>query len=231
MATVASYSSIGNEGKPNGMGASMQERFGAIARGAGNVARGAGNVALGATNAMSSMVTAPMPTVTLATQPLNPAASLTLRERIQLVAQSCRDWRSFVDIRAFNLPPAAEVKLRYAHNLESYFYNYLVLTLVYLIISGVLNPLCGLQVLSLVGLSVLFYVTFPGPIPVPLGRDRSFPLGDAAKHAILICLFALALYFGSLFMFLVHVLIFGFAVVAIHGFIREHRESVEVDSV
>lgn len=224
MAAVAGYSSIGGEGQVNKNGGSMQERFGAIAR-------GAGNVAIGAKNAVSSMVQAPMPAVKLATRPLNPAETMTLRERVEMVVKSCRDWGSFFDVRSYNLPPAAEVKLRYAHNLESYFYNYLLLTLIYLAISGVFHPGRGVQVVVLVTVAVLFYVTFPRPIPVPLGRSRTLALGDAAKHGILIVLFGLALYFGHLFFFLVNVLIFSVALLAVHGFLREHREAVEVASV
>lgn len=220
---AAVYSSIGKDSpggvEPiNGVPSNMQERIGAIAR-------GAGVVAAGAKDAVSSMVGAPMPNVKLYTQPLNPSEQYSLRERVELVVNSCRDWREFFDFRSFNLPPAAEVKLRYGHNVETFFYNYFFVACVTLAVEAVFSPLRGLQIVALLAMAALFYAIHPDPVPIPYGNGRIFPLGDTAKHGLLAAFLAISLIFGNLFPLLLSVLVISSVVVVVHGFIRDHRES------
>ncbi len=221
---AGTYSSIGKDSlsgngvEPiNGASANVKERIGAIAR-------GAGVVAAGAKDAVSSMVGAPMPNVKLYTQPLNPSEELTLRARVELVVNSCRDWREFFDVRTFNLPPPAEVKLRYGHNVETFFYNYFVVACATLVFQSLLNPLRGLQVVGLILLGTLFYAIHPDPVPIPFGSGRTFLLGDTAKHGLLIAFLLISLIFGNLFPLIVAVVVFASVVVVVHGFLRDHRD-------
>lgn len=226
---AAGYSSIGRD-NINGMETrngstttNVKERIGAIAQ-------RAGVVAAGAKEAVTSMVESPMPEVKLYTQPLNPNEELTIRARIELVINSCRDWKEFFDFRCFNFPPATEVKLRYGHNVETFFYNYFIVSCVTLLFQVVLNPFRGLQIIALLALGTIFYAIHPDPVPIPFGNGRTFMLGDTAKHGLLTAFFFIALIFGNLLPLLLAVLVFSSVVVVVHGFIRDHRDaSLTVD--
>ena len=155
MATTAGYQTIGGDGStaakqpPADAGRIVQEKLGAVAR-------GAGEAATGAREAVAELITAPMPEVNIYTEPLQPAAQLTLRDRVALVLQSCRDWGEFADVRQFNLPHPSEAKLRFGYNLETFFYNYIVIAFAYFVIKGLFSIGAALQI----GKSVTFTQSF-----------------------------------------------------------------------
>lgn len=222
MAAVAGYQTIGPDGgeKPavNG-GTSVQDRLGAAAR-------SAGSVAVGARDAVAELLTGPMPAVAVYTEPLDPGAPLTLRDRVGLVWESCRDWRDFFDWRACNIPPAAEVKLRYGANFETFFYNYLVIAVINLAISSVFHIWAGIKVALVVAVAVVFYVVHPEPIVL-----GAVTLDEQEKRLALAAIAAFMLLFGGVFSFLIGGVFFGAMVFAVHGLLREHREEVTASAI
>lgn len=182
------------------------------------VAARAGAAAQGARDALNQLVAAPMPEVNLYTEPLNPGAQLTLNDRVQLVLESCRPWGEFFDVRSFNLPAAAEAKLRVGHNVEVFFYNYLVLAMGLLTLTAFVHPLRALLVSLAVFAAVALYVVFPEDYYV----SDSVVITQPVKHVIVATVCILTLLFGH-----VLALLFFFAslcvpMVLLHALLREH---------
>jgi len=238
MAAVAGYSSIGGAGgKPDpnaptttttstgniGNGADILAPNGVGER-LSSISRAAGVVAAGAKEAVTTFAVAPMPLVKLYTQPLDPTESLTPRARLELVWNSCRDWREFFDLRAMNLPPASEVKLRMGQNVETFFYNYFSVSLLWLALQAIIHPLRGSQIAAIAALAALFYAIHPDPIAVPFGNARSIILTDTAKHAIIIASSIASLLFGGVASIIFSVVSFAAFVSLVHSFLRDHRE-------
>lgn len=211
MATTAGYHTIPEPKSVVPEGNVVKDKLGAVARGAGEAANGA-------REAVSELIAGPMPEVNVYTDPLNPTTQLSLRDRISLVFTSCRDWREFADFRAFNLPSASEAKLRLGHNLETFFYNYFVISCVYLAVTGLFNLSSALQLILLGSLAAYFYVIHEDPIVI----GNVVRIDTPAKHVIIVGVSAIILLFGHVFSFLLGAAIFTFILVTVHGFFREH---------
>lgn len=178
--------------------------------------------AAGARDAMAQLISAPMPDVSLYTEPLNPCVQLTLNDRVQLVLESCRPWNEFADLKAFNLPPASETKLRVGHNIEIFFYNYLVTGFGILTLSACFHPLRAVLVAFLVLAAVLLYIIFPEDYRL----GESFYVNRPLKHIIFGFLVLLSITAGhilSLFFFFLSIFI---PVMLLHAILREHSATV-----
>lgn len=186
------------------------------------VARGAGAAAVGAKDAVTQLIVAPMPEFNPYTEPINPAAQLTLKDRAQLVMESCRPWSEFADVKAFNTPAAAEVKLRVGHNVETFFYNYLVVAFGLLAIHALFHPIRALLLAITVLVAMLVYIIFPEDYVV----NDSFSITRGIKHACVAALALLVLTVGHVLSLLFIVAITILPLVLIHSFLREHSASV-----
>lgn len=79
------------------------------------------NLASGARETVTGLIQSPAPEVKIFTEPINPGAPMSFQERCHLVIQSVRPWNEFFG--RMNMPAPSEIKLRYGHNIETYFYN------------------------------------------------------------------------------------------------------------
>lgn len=182
------------------------------------VAARAGAAAQGARDALNQLVAAPMPEVNLYTEPLNPGAQLTLNDRVQLVLESCRPWGEFFDLRSFNVPAAAEAKLRVGHNVEVFFYNYLVLAMGLLTLTAFVHPLRALLVSLVVFAAVALYVVFPEDYYV----SNSVVVTQPVKHVIVATVCILTLLFGHVLALLFFFVSLCVPIVLLHALLREH---------
>lgn len=189
------------------------------------VARGAGAAAVGAKDAVSQFVSAPMPDVQLYTEPLNPGAQLSTGDRVELVLASCRPWGDFLDFSAFNLPPASEVKIRIGANVETFFYNYLVVAFGDLAINAFFHPIRALLLAITVVSALFLYIIFPGDYSV----NENFTITKTMKHVFMAFLTLLVLFLGNVFSLLALVALTFLPLALIHAFLREHAAQVQSD--
>lgn len=187
------------------------------------VARGAGAAAVGAKDAVAQLITAPMPNLNLYTEPLNPAAQLSLKDRAQLVMESCRPWSEFADVKAFGAPAASEAKLRVGHNLEVFFYNYLVVGIALLALLTVFHPVRALLLAVTLVAGVLMYILFPEDYVV----NENFSVTKPMKHVAMAVLALLVLTVGHVFSLLFWVALTFVPLVLVHAFLREHSAAVQ----
>ncbi|PXF48512.1 PRA1 family protein E [Gracilariopsis chorda] len=191
------------------------------------VARGAQNAAADATQSVKDFLSAPMPQLSLYTDPFNPSASLSARDRLQLVCDNCRPWREFAELSAINAPPAAEVKRRVAHNLETFFYNYVVVAFAVLLIAGVLHPLSALALAVLLFAIFMLYIMFPEDYRV----TDTFHISKPIKHVFITLLALLVLTVGHVLNFLFLVVCIALPIVLLHSLFREHDPNAAVESL
>ena len=182
------------------------------------VARGASAAAVGAKNAVSEFVTGPMPEVKLYTEPLNPSTQITIGDRVELVLASCRPWSEFFDLSAFNTPPASEVKIRIGANVETFFYNYLVVAFVDLAINAIFHLLRAFLLALTVVSAVLLYIIFPEDYVI----SENFTVTKYIKHIIMAILTLLVFTVGNVFSLLLLVVCTFIPLAIIHAFLREH---------
>ncbi|CAN8072030.1 unnamed protein product [Agarophyton chilense] len=190
------------------------------------VARGAHNVAADATHSVKQFLQAPMPQLSLYTEPFDPSASHSMRQRLQLVGDNCRRWGEFADLSTFNTPPASEAKRRVAHNLETFFYNYVLVAFVLLVLCGLFHPIRALALAVMVLTAVLLYIVFPEDYPI---GDR-FSITKPIKHVFMTLFALLVLTVGHVFNFLFLVLCITLPIVLLHAFFREHDASTALDN-
>lgn len=191
------------------------------------VARGAGAAAVGAKDAVAQLITAPMPDVNLYTEPLNPAAQLTLKDRAQLVMESCRPWSEFADLKAFDAPAASEAKLRVAHNVEVFFYNYLVVGMGFLALFAFFHPIRALLLALTVTTAVGLYILFPEDYTL----NDNFSVTKPMKHVFMAVLALLVLTVGHVFALLFWVALTVVPLVLVHAFLREHSAAAVPSSI
>lgn len=183
-----------------------------------DVARGAGAAALGAKDAVAQLITGPAPNVNLYTEPLNPHAQMSFRDRAQLMIESCRPWSEFFDFRAFCAPEALEIKLRVGHNLEIFFYNYVVVGLGLLILFALFHPVRALLLLMTIVAGTLLYILFPEDYKV----TENFYITKLMKHVLMVGLTLLILTKGGVFSLLFWVFVTFLPVMFAHAIFREH---------
>eukprot|EP00187_Rhodella_violacea_P012980 CAMPEP_0184719552 /NCGR_PEP_ID=MMETSP0314-20130426/8835_1 /TAXON_ID=38298 /ORGANISM="Rhodella maculata, Strain CCMP 736" /LENGTH=199 /DNA_ID=CAMNT_0027183449 /DNA_START=19 /DNA_END=618 /DNA_ORIENTATION=+ len=159
------------------------------------------------------------PHVNLFLEPMDMSSNLTLSERASLVADSARPWREFFDYHAMSVPQLEVIKARVAHNIETYFYNYLICGLVYLALFLFARPVAVLAIVATVALAVWMYVINPGPIAVPRSE---FVVEEKMKHGIMAVVALLAIFvFQAGGILLSAVIIMGLASLA-HASFRDH---------
>lgn len=197
-------------------------RVKAVARGAGAAMRGAGQATVNATvsakEAVSQLIAGPNPSISPYTEPLNPHAPLELNDRVQLVWASCRDWSEFIDWKAFGTPEAAEVKLRVGHNVEVFFYNYLMVGMALLGVFALFHPVRALLLAVTVVAGMLLYILYPDDYVV----TENFTFNRMMKHAVMAVLALLILTVGGVFALLFWVFMAFWPLVLLHAFLREH---------
>lgn len=183
-----------------------------------DVARGAGSAAIGAKDAVTQLITGPIPSVNLYTEPLNPHAQMNFRDRAQLMMESCRPWSEFFDPRAFCAPEALEVKLRIAHNVEIFFYNYVIVGLGLLILFALFHPIRALLLLMTIVVGTLLYILFPEDYKV----TENFSITKPMKHVLMVVWTLFILTKGGVFNLLFWVFMTFLPVMFVHAFFREH---------
>lgn len=221
MTTTAGYRAIGSDAMPAKpavtatSAASDGGRLEAVAR-----------AAAGAKDSVAQALGGPMPDVNLYTEPLDPAAALGPRDRVQLVLESCRPWGEVLDVRAFNLPAAAELKLRVGHNMETFFYNYIVVAVAVLVVLAIFHPVAALLLAAVLAIAAVFYVVFPEDIRV----TDSFSVTGPLKHVLTAAVVLAALTVGGVASLLFAVACFTLPAVLLHALLREHA-GAPVESV
>lgn len=206
---MAGYRSIGKEGGV------------AVASAAEGVRSSAAAAVAGAHDALRAMVTAERPAVSINWTPLSPHQEMSLRARVRLANENCREWNEFANVRMLRFPGAAEVKARYASNIGRYFYNYVALALAALATSGVLHRA---DVVILLAVVAFFYVAHEDDIPLVGG----FALGERSKGAIVGIASVLTLVFGGVCKYIWSALVFGGTLVVFHALLRIHDEHEDV---
>lgn len=222
MSTMAhSYRSIDDKPSTIGDGFGMAKHGapmpGTMSTGGYFLSRGTAVPSLGR-NAVSQVFSAPTPEVNFYTEPLNPSSQLTLRDRVQLVLESCRPWTEFFDLKAFNAPAPMETKLRIGHNLEIFFYNYVVIGFALLALSALFHPIQSFVLAFVVLSGAVMYIILPEDYRV----TDSFFITRSLKHFIMAILTIMAVLMGhvlSLFIFFSSVFL---PVIILHAFFREH---------
>lgn len=230
--STAGYQSIGEGGSvyQNGSGkdsgTAQANMPGAVKDRLQAVARGASDAAHGARHAVGELIRSPMPEVNVYVEPLNPSSPFTLQQRVELVIQSCRGWGEFADLRALNFPPVSEMKLRMGHNVETFFYNYLVVAVASLLVVGLFHPFRALLVAGTVLLATLFYVVHPDPFTV---GDKE--IAQWVKHVVMASILVLVVFFGHVLSLVFWIAVFATSLVALHSFFRDHAVPTTVSSI
>lgn len=188
-----------------------------------DVACGAGAAAIGAKDAVAQLITGPAPNVNLYMEPLNPHAQIDLRDRAQLLMESCRPWSEFFDPKAFGTPEAAEVKLRMGHNLEIFFYNYVLVGLGLLILFALFHPVRAMLLLVTIISGMLLYILFPEDYKL----TENFSITKPMKHILMALAMLLVLTVGGVFKLLFWVFMTFLPVVLIHALFREHAANAQ----
>lgn len=161
-----------------------------------------------------------LPELNLYLEPIHPASEMHIRDRAQLVLQSARPWSDFADVSQFNIPPLSAYKLRLQTNVETFFYNYFLLALVFLVIFAFGHLPSVVALVSVLAVAFFLYVLHPEPIEVA-GAE----IGTPAKHAIVVALALLALTVGHVFTLILSLAVFLLILVGVHGSIREVNDS------
>lgn len=149
-------------------------------------------------------------------QPLDPASELSIGDRASLVWQSARPWREFFDLTAFNLPPMEQAKTRVSNNVETYLYNYFLLTCLHVALFS-LGHFGSLFAMGIWG-AILYYLFAGHPEDFELGK---FTIGGKAKCAIAVVTGLLAIFPGHGMTSIISVTVFLLIIVGIHAIIRD----------
>eukprot|EP00183_Erythrolobus_madagascarensis_P006503 CAMPEP_0185845184 /NCGR_PEP_ID=MMETSP1354-20130828/1212_1 /TAXON_ID=708628 /ORGANISM="Erythrolobus madagascarensis, Strain CCMP3276" /LENGTH=223 /DNA_ID=CAMNT_0028545079 /DNA_START=48 /DNA_END=719 /DNA_ORIENTATION=+ len=220
--TAPGYETIGIEsggGGVEGVKAYGDDGEVGVEGGYQSIAEKAGNV-ISTAKAATEGVKAAVTDNNIYTDPINPSAEMSLRDRITLVLESARPWGEFVSPGNFGKPAAGDMQVRVSHNLETFFYNYVIIGVLFALVMTFLHPIKMISLGLIAALALFLYVLHPEPIPL---LDGKIVLETNAKHAVFIA--ALVLSF-----FLIHVggivvtlvLVLGVAV-GLHAIFHEHE--------
>lgn len=158
-------------------------------------------------------------------QPLNPSSDMGLSDRANLIVQSARPWREFFDISNFNIPPLGQIRSRVEHNVETYLYNYFLLTCIHLVFFSIVHLGAVLALIAWLAVIYLLYIVNPEDISV---ADK-FIIDSKWKMAIAVITGLMALFVGHVFTLLTSVAVFLLIVVGIHGIIRDDTNEAVAD--
>lgn len=153
-------------------------------------------------------------------EPLNPHATLTVRDRIQLILEGCRPWREFLDLQSFALPHLPHLKTRLLANIEFFFYNYVVLSGVCFVLLGILNIVSFFFVLFCCALAHFLFVKYPDPIRI----NDSYQLHKEHKLGIVVTASLLAITVGHAFHLLFTTFILSVSLSVAHTVLHEQLQ-------
>lgn len=170
-------------------------------------------------HAVQEIITAPSPSFNLYTEPLNPSAQLTINDRFQLILESCRSWSEFFDLKAFNLPSAHEIKLRVGHNIECFFYNYVIIGFGLLAITELFHPLRSLLITFVIAVTGCLYIVFPQDY---IFNNGTVIINRSVKNLIVGCLVFFTIWFGHVISLFFFFATFFIPIVLLHSLLREH---------
>lgn len=149
-------------------------------------------------------------------QPLDPASELSFGDRASLVWQSSSSWGEFFNLRAMNLPPLGEVRTRMGNNVETYFYNYFLLTCLHVLFFAFGH--LGSLLYMIAWVAVVYYMFVAHPETVEIGKVS---IDEKGKWIIAIVCGLLAVFVGNGLSLIFSVLWFIAIVVGIHSAIRD----------
>ncbi|KAA8491954.1 PRA1 family protein B6 [Porphyridium purpureum] len=168
-------------------------------------------------------VSAMMKDVKIYTEPIQPGSEMSLKDRVVVVWESARPWGEFFRPSAMNKPPAGEMGARFSHNVETFFYNYVLLAVLFLVSMFFIHPIATLSLCVCGAFAVYAYVLHPEPIEIG-GRVLETP----AKHIAMAVLAGIALLFGHMGGLIVSLAVFLMVVVGLHAVFRDHAEEPQV---
>lgn len=159
-------------------------------------------------------------------EPLMPTPARSVSERYHLVVSSARPWSQFIDISHFNLPPASQLKSRFEHNVETYFYNYFILTLLHVALFSLFHLLPVFSIALFAIAAYLLLVQYPADIVV----GDVVVLDELRKYVLLGVLALVVVLYGGGLTLLFSVAIFVAVLTAVHGLLRDDDDYVVVDA-
>lgn len=157
-------------------------------------------------------------------QPLDPSTDISMGDRARLIGESIRPWREFFNLLAYNLPPFNQISPRVGRNIQNYFYNYFVLTLVHIAIFTIFH--FGSVFYLAVWLALIYYLYIRNESDIHIGQ--SITIDENIKFVIAVASFAVLVIFGNVFTLVWSVLFFWLIVVGIHSLIRDDVSEDEV---
>lgn len=157
-------------------------------------------------------------------QPLDPSTDLSMGDRTRLIGESIRPWREFFNFLAYNLPPFNQISPRVARNIQNYFYNYFILTLVHISIFTIFH--FGSVFYLAIWSGLMYYLYIMNESDIHLGS--SITIDENIKFVIAGASFVALLLFGSVFTLVWSILFFWLIVVGIHALIRDDVSEDEV---
>lgn len=149
--------------------------------------------------------------------PLLPGAEISLSDRFKLIMESAKPWKEFFNISEFNLPPLTQIKTRLGHNIETYFYNYVQITCIYLILFSFFHLLPVICLVVLIGLAYVLFVSYPEDIDVA----GKFTIDDMKKKIIVGVVGVVLLFYGGILTLVISMATFIVILVLVHGLIRD----------
>mmetsp|Transcript_6470 Transcript_6470/g.11550 ORF Transcript_6470/g.11550 Transcript_6470/m.11550 type:complete len:227 (-) Transcript_6470:125-805(-) len=209
---VEGVRNYGDEGELKGAGSSVEAGYQTIADSAGGAVQSAKEHVASVVHNVQG--------VNIYTEPINPTAEMSIRDRITLIAESARPWKEFIAPSTFSKPQAGELGVRFHHNLETFFYNYLILGLGFLLLLAIIHPFAVLSLFLVCALGLYLYVQHSEPISFFNGK---FTLDTTLKHVVTACAVILALFVGNVGGIIVSVACFSAVVVGVHALFHSHE--------
>lgn len=181
----------------------------------------------GARSAFRDLVTSKAPPLQVDWSPLLPRSGLSLTERVIVARENIKPWSLFASAKALSFPKSpGQIKPRYVQNISRFFYNYLVLALADIAISGVFHRVDAVITIALI---ILLYIAFEDDIELFGG---SVTIGSRVKASIVTISFSVTLVFGGVIPYVFHSFVFATLLFAVHGLFRitEDEEAADIES-
>lgn len=156
-------------------------------------------------------------------QPLDPSTDLSFGDRTRLIGESIRPWREFFNFFAYNLPPFNQISPRVGRNIQTYFYNYFVLTLVHLAFFTLFH--FGSVFFLAIWVAFVYYLYIANESDIRVG---GVTIDVNIKFVLAVASGLFLVLFGNVFALVWSVLFFWLIVVGIHSLIRDDVSEDEV---
>lgn len=157
-------------------------------------------------------------------QPLDPSTDLSTADRVRLVGESIRPWREFFNFFAYNLPPLNQIAPRVGRNIQNYFYNYFILTIIHICVFTVFH--IGTMLAVAVWAAILFFLYIKNESDIAVGSN--FVIDGNIKFVIAVATGIFLLFVGHVFSLVWSLLFFWLIVVGIHSLVRDDISDDEV---